>query len=132
MVGAGLVHARLAPEHFEEWWGYGVVFVAAAFAQVILGLGLLTDALRSPDAAPHLRRWDRTMVWAAVGCNVALVVVYVVSRTVGVPVGPERGEVEPVGLLDVVTKLLEAAAILLLGVALRRERAATTGRFAAH
>jgi hypothetical protein len=31
---AGLVHLGVAPEHFEEWWGYGVFFLVASAAQV--------------------------------------------------------------------------------------------------
>jgi hypothetical protein len=31
---AGLIHLWVVPEHFEEWWGYGVFFLVAALAQV--------------------------------------------------------------------------------------------------
>jgi cell filamentation protein len=31
---AGLIHLWVTPEHFEEWWGYGLFFMFAAAAQV--------------------------------------------------------------------------------------------------
>src|SRR5215217_7330059 len=30
---AGLIHLWVAPEHFEEWWGYGVFFLVAGAVQ---------------------------------------------------------------------------------------------------
>ena len=32
---AGLIHLWVTPEHFEEWWGYGVFFLVAAAAQIL-------------------------------------------------------------------------------------------------
>jgi len=44
---AGLVHLWVAPEHFEEWWGYGSFFLVAAAAQLLYAPLLL----RSPTRA---------------------------------------------------------------------------------
>ena len=30
---AALIHLRVMPEHFEEWWGYGTFFLVYAVAQ---------------------------------------------------------------------------------------------------
>ena len=32
---AALIHLWVTPEHFEEWWGYGAFFLAAALAQAL-------------------------------------------------------------------------------------------------
>src|SRR5829696_7970366 len=32
---AALLHLWVAPEHFEEWWGYGAFFLVAAASQVL-------------------------------------------------------------------------------------------------
>jgi hypothetical protein len=34
-LAAALIHLWAAPEHFREWWGYGVFFLSAASAQAI-------------------------------------------------------------------------------------------------
>jgi hypothetical protein len=30
---AALIHLRVMPEHFEEWWGYGTFFLVCTVAQ---------------------------------------------------------------------------------------------------
>jgi hypothetical protein len=128
-LAAGLLHAGLTPEHFEAWWGYGAFFVAAAIAQVVLGIGLLSDAFRAHDAGPGALAWDRRMVLAGLAGQLLLVAFYAWTRLVGVPwLGPEAGEVEAVGLLDLPTKALElASAAALAVVAARGLRAPAPG-----
>ena len=116
-LAAALVHGGLAPEHFGEWWGYGVFFLAAGAAQAILGLALALDAF---DGDPGMRR----RLWlAGVAGNALLAATYVVSRTAGVPfAGPEAGEVEPWDPLGVATTAAEAAIVVLLAWLLARGR----------
>lgn len=38
---AALAHLWVTPEHFEEWWGYGVFFLVAALVQGLYGAALL-------------------------------------------------------------------------------------------
>jgi hypothetical protein len=105
---AALVHGGLAPEHFAEWWGYGAFFVVAGAAQAVLGLALALDAF-----GDDLRARRTLWLAGAVG-NALLVLLYLASRTVGVPfAGPEAGEVEPWDVLGVATTAAEA---LLVGV----------------
>jgi hypothetical protein len=115
-IAAGAVHAGLGPEHFAEWWGYGAFFVVAATAQVLLGLALLTDAIDPKGVAnpARVKRWMYAL--GAVG-QVALIALYVVTRTTGIPwLGPQAGVVEEVAPLDIITKIIEAgcAAILVM------------------
>ena len=117
-IAASVVHGFVAPEHFEEWWGYGVFFMLAALAQLVYGFHLLqlssivTAADRAWMAnAPLLRK----IFWAGIVGNVALVVLYVVTRTLGIPFfGPEAGTVEAVSPAGVVTKAVEIALVVLL------------------
>src|SRR5215216_7342782 len=79
---AGLIHLWVAPEHFEEWWGYGAFFLVAAAAQLLY--------------APLALRWpSRTLLIVGIAGNLAIVALYLLTRTVGIPpLGPEAGKVE--------------------------------------
>ena len=109
---AALIHLWATPEHFEEWWGYGAFFVAAAAGQGVFGVALLRGFTRPP------------LLLAGIWANAAIVVLYVVTRTVGIPLGPHDGTVEDAGLLDMVATAAEVgmivALVALLGGAYRR------------
>lgn len=109
--GAGIVHGAAGPEHFAEWWAYGVFFYAAAAAQVGYGIILATQGIEGWGGWAVVRR--KVYLLGIIG-NLAIIALWVVSRTVGVPVGPEAGEPEPVGFLDGVSKVLEFALIAVL------------------
>ena len=100
---AALIHLWVMPEHFEEWWGYGAFFLVCAVAQVVY-VPLL------------LRRPDRTVLLLGVAGNSAIVLLYLLTRVVGIPVfGPEAGEVEGVGAIDLCATTSEAAMVVALG-----------------
>lgn len=120
-VAGGAIHGLASPEHFSEWWGYGLFFLAATLAQVLFGLLLLT---RGIDTETGLS-WDqvrRPLYLAGVLGNLAIMLLWVVTRTVGVPAGPEAGEVEAVGQLDAVSKVIEALLVLVLATLWWRSR----------
>lgn len=120
-LAAGGIHGALTPDHFAVWWGYGLFFAAAAAAQVLWGLAIITDAIGPDYAGPNWRTWRQGLFVGGIAGNLLLLAMYVVSRTNGVPfAGPEEGEVEPVGVLDVVEKALEVTIIALCLVALRQ------------
>lgn len=119
----GLLHLLAAPDHLGEWWGSGYFFIVVAIGQVLFALLLFSEPRRG-----------RTFYLVGLVGTLAIVVLYVVTRTVGIPwLGPGAGEVEPVGLLDVPTKateLLLAGALLALlretdGEAAPQDRAPT-------
>ena len=131
-VVAGLIHIANAPEHLSEWWGYGLFFLFASVAQLYFALGvgiMLRAGLQGPDDAPpsgdegfFLLGCSRKL-WFQLGIagNGAIIALYVITRTVGIPfLGPAAGEVEPVTLLSVVSKVAEAGLILCLAQSLRR------------
>ena len=93
-AGSALVHFAVAPEHFAEWWGFGLFFVLCA--EVQLGWALLLGRIRS----------NRMLAVGIAGC-LALVAVWALSRTTGLPFGPETGVPEEIGLPDIVSVVLE-------------------------
>jgi hypothetical protein len=113
----GLIHLGASPGHFAEWWGYGLFFLAAAAAQAVYGLLLWTQGIEGYGGWPA---WRRRVYWAGIVGNLLLVGVWLVTRTVGVPVGPGAGEVEPFGVLDLSSKAVELATAAVLASLLRR------------
>ena len=105
-VAAAMAHLWAMPEHFEEWWGYGVFFLAVALVQVLYGAALL--------------RWPgRQLLMLGVGLNLAVLGLYIVTRTIGVPFfGPHAGEVEGVGILDLSAMVVEVALVIALAALL--------------
>ena len=83
-TGAAVVHFAVIAQHLDEWWLTGVFFIAVAFFQLVWALLVV------------LR--PSVLVYASGAVvNGLVVVTWIVSRTNGIPVGPEAGEVEPVG-----------------------------------
>ncbi len=106
-IGAAMIHVWAMPEHFEEWWFYGVLFLLVALLQGFYGVALWL--------------WGgRTVFILGMGGNLAVVVFYLVTRTMGVPFGPHAGEVEAVGGLDLAATMFEVALIVTLTLLYRR------------
>ena len=104
-----MIHLWVISEHFEEWWGYGLFFLIATIAQALYAAILL--------------HWpgQKLMIAGIVG-NSAIILLYLVTRTVGIPFfGPGAGEIEEVGLLDVGATVAEAALVVALGALLLRQ-----------
>ena len=93
-AGSALVHFAVAPEHFAEWWGFGLFFVLCG--EVQLGWAFLLGRTRS-----------NRMLAIGIAGSLALVAVWALSRTTGLPFGPEPGVPEEIGLPDVVSVVLE-------------------------
>jgi len=105
---AAIIHLWAAPEHFEEWWGYGTFFLAGASAQ-----GLYAVAL--------LRRPSRPLLLLGMAGNLAIVILWLVTRTTGIPLlGPHAGEVEEVGSPDLACTLVEVGIVVGLGALVMR------------
>lgn len=112
---AALIHLRVVPEHLEEWWGYGTFFVVCAVLQ----------ALYAPIL---LRRPGRPVLLIGAAGNLAVVILWLVTRTTGIPLfGPHAGDVEEIGALDVICTLAEVGIVVGLG-ALAMRSLPTEGR----
>jgi hypothetical protein len=97
-VGAAAIHFAVVFEHFTEYTLYGVFFLVISWAQLIWPAVLLW-------------RPSRTWLWLGIGGNAIVLAVYVASRTVGLPFGPDLHDVEAAGALDVVSCVLEAGLV---------------------
>jgi hypothetical protein len=106
---AALIHLWVTPEHFGEWWGYGAFFLVVALAQVLY--------------APLVLVWPtRITLLLGIGGNLAIVALYLLTRTVGIPLfGPGAGEVEGAGFVDLCATASEVGIAAALGAALLRE-----------
>ncbi len=105
---AALIHLWVMPEHFREWWGYGAFFLASALAQVLY-VPLL------------LGRPSRGILLLGIGGNLAIVSLYLLTRTVGIPLfGPHAGEVEGAGFMDLCATTSELGIAAALGALLLR------------
>lgn len=99
-AAAAGIHAAVAPPHLREWVVSGAFFLVVALAQLAW-----TVAAQHPSVR---------VLRVGVALNLGLVGLWVVTRTVGLPVGP-LAEPHPVGAWDVVCvgwELLAAAACL--------------------
>ena len=100
-LSAGLAHLGGVVQHLDVWWGYGAFFLVTGLAQAAMGAVVL---------------W-RPAPWVAlVGIvgNLAIVGMYVLTRTVGIPLGPHSGRAEDAETLGMVTTAGELALVLLL------------------
>jgi hypothetical protein len=86
------------PDHFRESIWYGGFFLAIASTQIVV-------------AARVLRKPSRALVVAMVGTSVWIIVLWAWTRVVGVPIGPDNGATEPLGVLDAVASLAELCTV---------------------
>ncbi|HEX4428169.1 MAG TPA: hypothetical protein VHZ96_02755 [Frankiaceae bacterium] len=106
-VAAAGVHFAVMPEHFEESDLYGAFFLVCASVQLVYaGLVLL--------------RPTRSLIAIGALGNAALVLLWLATRTLGVPLGPSAGETESVGALDLIATTAEFIAVAAAFVTLRR------------
>lgn len=116
---AALIHLWVAPEHFAEWWGHGAFFMISAACQGLFAVMIL--------------RWprSRTVLLAGITGNLVIVLLYVISRTWGMPFGadwtlfsPSAAHLESPELLGMLATAAElgiiAASVALLDVRARR------------
>jgi hypothetical protein len=74
-VGAAVIHFAVSPEHFQEYWGFGVFFVVVGWLQLAWAAAVLVSTQRA------------IVVGGAIG-NAAVVVVWILSRVDRHPRGP--------------------------------------------
>lgn len=119
---AAALHGGVTGAHFTEWIGYGIFFLFSTMMQAFYGFIMLMrywearEDSQNPD--PRMTRkvpWERGYYQAGIWGNLAVIALYVASRTSGVPFfGPEAGQVEAWDFYGVVTTLLEVAMVFLL------------------
>ena len=99
MLGAAGIHFAAMGEHAGVSWSHGLFFGLTAWAQLMLaGLLVLGPARRS--------------IQLAIVVNFAVIVVWMVSRTVGIAIGTD-GTPEPVEFADTLCTVFEGLTIAL-------------------
>ena len=106
-VVAAAVHVAVCPEHFRENWLYGTFFTVTANAQLLW-------------AAVVMVRPDAKVVRKGLVATLGLIGLWTLTRTVGIPLGPQRGEVEQVGTLDMIATTCELVVVAASAWALSR------------
>jgi hypothetical protein len=121
-LSAAAIHFAVIDVHLDEGVVFGAFFALIAWGQALWALGLLI--------AP--KRW---LIRAGLIGNAVIVGTWVLSRTVGVPIGPQPWTPEAVGVADLISTVLEIG--IVVGCAARlawkpnRTTSATNGRFPA-
>jgi hypothetical protein len=100
LASAALIHLVMVPSHWGESAVEGVGFLASGWLQLALAVGLLVRPAR----------WILQLVVLA---NVALVGVWIVSRTAGLPFGEHAGHAESLSIVDGTAVAVELAAVAL-------------------
>lgn len=96
---AAAIHAAAIGPHLEESRMFAAAFAAMAFAQGgWMGLVLVRPSHRGYQAGA--------------GLNGAVVFIWLLSRTVGLPFGPHPGVAEPVGAMDATATLAELLVVV--------------------
>jgi hypothetical protein len=114
-IGAAVIHFAVVAEHFDEWWLTGLFFLGLGVFQLAWGLLVFV--------AP-----SRLLYLVGAVANALVVVLWIVSRTSGVPVGPEAGEAEPVALPDSLATAFEIVLVVVLVLLLAVRTAPGTSR----
>jgi hypothetical protein len=99
LLGAAAVHAAVVPEHLDEWPAAGAFFVLLTVAEVAAAVLVMT------------RRRAAVPVVLAVSAGPLLLWLW--SRTFGMPFGPEPWVPEAVGLADLAACALELTTLVL-------------------
>jgi len=98
-AGAAAIHYAVVAEHFEEWWGFALFFALSATVQLVWAVLVVTTR-------------SGLLMWLGVVGNAAIVVLWIVTRTVGTLVGPEPATPEPIGLADSVASAFELTIVV--------------------
>jgi hypothetical protein len=106
VLASSLIHAVVTGVHFQEYWLFGVCFAVSACLQAMWTAQIYGGPLSRP-----------MLVAGAVG-NGALAIVWAVSRTVGMPLGPHPWRPEAAGPVDILSTLDELLAVILVAAVL--------------
>lgn len=102
-IAAGVIHLAVVGEHLAEYPPFGVLFAVLATFQ-------------GAWAVAYIARPRTPLAVVAVAVNAGATVVWALSRTTGLPIGPGPWIPEAVGALDVQASAIEAALVVVLGV----------------
>lgn len=99
VAGAGVIHFAMVPTHAAESLVDGIGFAVVGWLQITLAIAIAV-------------RPNKRVLVATVAVSAAALGLWVLSRTVGLPVGSHEGVVEEVGSIDLLSAVFEGLAIL--------------------
>jgi FtsP/CotA-like multicopper oxidase with cupredoxin domain len=102
-LGPAAIHFAVAPAHFQEYVPFGVLFLLTGLAQSALAVAMLA-------------RPSRRLFLAGVAGTMGVIALYVVSRSVGLPVGPRPGRPEMIGFPDIACATMEVLSVVVLAL----------------
>lgn len=106
-AGAGVLHARVIAQHLQESWLFGLFFIVSAVLQLAW-------------AGAILWRPNRLLLTVGLIVNAAIVAIWVLSRTIGLPLGPDLWIREAVAAPELLATGLEVVSVATLYAILRR------------
>jgi hypothetical protein len=109
LIASAHLHAAVIPEHLTQWPAAGAFFALLTAAEIAVAATLLVPRPR------------RVALIAASAVSAGPLLLWLYSRTAGLPFGPLTGQPEPVGLPDVVCCALEIVTLSAAVILLRRE-----------
>jgi hypothetical protein len=104
MVGSAVIHFAVTPDHLVVYPLYGIFFVLVGLIQVGLAIGIVL-------------RPSPTLLLGGAGLSLALIALWLWSRTTGLPIWLVPLQPEAVGLPDLLATYMEWAAAGLLVMA---------------
>jgi hypothetical protein len=108
-MAAAAIHFAVMGEHFAEYLAFGVFFSVVAWSQALWAIGVVALPSR------------RLLLVGLVG-NALVILVWLSSRTTGLPIGPEAGAPEPAAFIDVLSTIIEVAIVAGTGMLVLRGR----------
>ena len=102
-LAAGVIHLAQVGPHLTESWAFAAFFLIVGTVQVVAA-GFL------------LRTWPAGWFRFGILGSAAVIGIWVLSRTVGLPFGPEPGGAEELGAADAAASLAEAITVVVLGL----------------
>ncbi len=114
----GLIHVLAAIQHLDEYALYALFFIVLAITQCAWGVAIY----RAPS---------RKLLSAGAILSLAVVALWIISRTSGLPIGPEHWTPEPVGALDSIATGNEIVLALMIFFFLRRKQPGALARVCA-
>lgn len=116
LAAVGVIHLVMVPSHMGEWVVEGIAFILAGWAQAAFAVAIANQPRRL------------TLLLAA-EVNIALIVLWIISRTSGFPLGPHSGHPETVSFIDAATVGMElVATVVALGMVMRPANTDTKSR----
>jgi hypothetical protein len=100
-LSAAIAHLDGIGVHARSWWAYGAFFLVTGVLQATLAVLLLYRP----------RAW---LAFIAIPGNLAIIGMYVYTRTNGPPLGPHAGAPESPELLGMTTCAAELAVVVIL------------------